>query len=351
MTFRLDPSWGISRKDAKPRVSSKRLNRSVRSTPKNKYLRCKDTHRCSRGWNHFNQTSFNSTFTTQLFSGGKHEPIALFADFENWRQGTQGWEKRKRRDDLKPEGSHWSPFEYESLGPTVASYNTSSNNGLVLNADRLFEQIQKQKTWILEIEDYIDWINEEMNITSLEAHTRFRGDICSEMEVTLHEYKKRLTKEKEKESKLENSQCANVNVNECTLLFNTSDLTLTGVINATGSIGKTPDGTEVAVWTFDSIDIGNDVTVHLTGQRALALLSKSSVFIDANFTAIPGTLGGFPGGYSVSRIDRLNSVCAEKGYESFRCDGDYSLSQLNSNTISNNVNGPGSGSLRIYSYT
>jgi hypothetical protein len=40
------------------------------------------------------------------------------------------------------------------------------------------------------------------------------------------------------------SQCAHVN---CTLLFNTTALTLRGAIDANGTLARTPDGTEVGV--------------------------------------------------------------------------------------------------------
>lgn len=353
-------------------MNSKRLNRSVRPTPKDEYLRCKDTHRCIRGWNYYNQSSSTTSFTMQVFPGGEHKPIPLFADFEDWRQGARGWNKERcdiiegesskckmpiggvkngsyQNESKWPKGAHWSPFDFESLGPSVPSFNSSTNNGLVLNAVHLMEQMQKQEEWVTEIEAYLAWLKNEINTTSLEAHTRFRKDIKSEFSQTISDYEKFLLQEKHKKSILEKSQCANTS--SCALLFNTSSLQLSGIINATGNIGLTPDGTEVAMWTFDSIDIGNEVIVELTGQRALALLSKSSVFIDTNLTVKPGTLGGFPGGYSVSRINRLSSVCAENSrIESFSCSGDYPMSQLNLKTVSNNINGPGSASVQVYSY-
>jgi hypothetical protein len=302
----------------------------------------------------------------QLFSGGRHKQIPLFADFEDWRQGSQGWGKechqscseRKGSESnhnhkhfIKPKGAHWSPFDFRSLGPSVPSFNTSYNNGLVLNAERQSEQLRKQGAWISEIEEYIKWIYNEINTTALEARTRFRKNIQSEIERTLYEYEKMLMKEREKMSILANSQCANVD--PCVLVFNTSNLSLTGIINATGAVGHTPDGTEVAIWTFDSIDLGKEVDIVITGQRAMALLSKSSAFIDTKFTIKSGTLGGFPGGFSISRNNRLQSVCSEtNGIKSpFNCIGDYPLSDIKPDTNSNNINGPGSGSVQIYSFT
>ncbi len=300
----------------------------------------------------------------QIYSGGEHKKIPLFADFEDWTQGTLGWESgcdevnsirceqiRNQNSTTMPKGAHWSPFDFESLGPSIPSFNTSKNEGLVLNAGHLSDQVQRQRAWILDIEKYIKWIHEEINTTSLEAHTRFRKNIQLEMRKTLHDYEEMLRREEEKFSILASSQCANID--PCTLLFNTSDLTLTGAINAKGSIGLTESGDEVAIWAFDSINIGSEVDIVLAGQRALVLLSKSSVMIDTHLISKPGTLGGFPGGYSVSRNNRLQDVChntPDMKHRAFACEGDYGLSEIHSNTISNNINGPGSGSVRIYSF-
>ena len=372
MTFRVDTNWGMSKTSRIYRANSKRLNRSVQPTPKDEYTRCKDTHRCSRGWNSYNQTTSESKFTTQLYAGGKHEDIFLFADFEDWRQGTKGWDKicvdlnhthstcgtkhkRKPTEHANtPVGAHFAPFDYPSLGPSIPSFNSSKNNGLVLNEEHLNEQVRKQKRWISEIESYLQWIREEINITSLEAKIRFRKQIRSELMKTMMDYEDLLSTETHKLNVLKGSQCSKVDKNDCFLLFNSSNLELSGIVNATGSLGFSPDGTEVAIWTFDSIDLGKEVRVHFTGQRALALMSKSSVLIDTNFTIRPGTLGGFPGGYSIARDNRWKSVCQDlssKNKAPFACDGDYPLSKLQNFTVSNNINGPGSASVRVYTFT
>ncbi len=301
----------------------------------------------------------------QRFAGGRHISIPLFTDFEDWRQGTHGWRRschsqspgnscnvdNKKLRNFKPAGAHWSPFIFSSLGPSIPSFNTTTNSGLVLNAKRKMKDIAKQNEWIEEISQYLEWMERESNITSLDAHTRSRKDILKEISVTQYEYEDMLVQEKEKLNILSNSQC----VNACEILFNTSSLELRGTINATGRVGLTPDGTEVAIWTFDSIDLDSNVNVTLTGQRAMALISKSSANIDTSFIAQPGTLGGFPGGYSIFRLKehRLVSVCKEipiltrKG----ECAGDQAVSKMSSLNISNNVNGPGSPSLRFYSFT
>lgn len=361
VTFALDPTWGVSNRYFKAlRWNSKYVSRAVRPTSEAAaYERCKATHRCSRGWSYYNQSRAEKLSTMQRFAGGKHKVIPLFADFEDWREGTRGWKQNLRstvsslRTSLP--GAHWSPFDFASLGPKVPSFNTTFNSGLVLNRASLDRQLEQQSLWMEHIREYIDWLKEKKESSSLDARTRSRSEIRAAMNSTITEYKAMLDHEESKYSNLSNSQCRGEHTN-CTLVFNTSNLELTGVINATGTIAQTPDGIDVVIWSFDSIDLDENVYVTLTGQRSMALLSRSSIRIDAMLVASPGTLGGFPGGFSVSRKsrDRLMSVCSETksirrdfGHE---CSGDQSIATLQgkSQTISNNVNGIGSGSVRVY---
>lgn len=357
VTFRVDQSWGLSGLTSYERTHSRRLNRSVRSSSSSPYERCKGTQRCSRGWTQFDSSASSSTYTMQRFAGGRHSKIPLFADFEDWRQGTQGWKRTKENFQMGPTsnfnltGAHWSPLDFASLGPSVPSFNTTVNSGLILNAQRKEIDLSRQNGWISDIKKYIDWINAEINTTSLDALTRSRKDIIAEMQRTLREYEIFLVEEERKLQVLSNSQCTKT----CELHFNTSSLQLNGTINGTASIGFTPDGTEVAVWTFDSIDLDKNVKIYLTGQRAMALMSKSSVHIDTGFVAQPGTLGGFPGGYSIFRLKehRLVSICDEIPVLTRRgeCAGDQGLSNMSSLKNSNNVNGPGSPSVRFHAFT
>jgi hypothetical protein len=368
VTFRVDPTWGVSNKHKAPRKESRYLVRSVQpSTSADAYERCKATHRCSRGWTWYNQSSSVGSSTMQTFAGGRHDEVPLFADFEDWRQGSQGWKwsgsEMGHDYTIPPTGAHWSPFDFDALGPQIPSYNTTSNNGLVLNSESLEKQLEQQTKWMDRLRDYIGWLGMEMNNTSsLDAMTRSRSDIRRQMTRTMNEYEDRLLREeKPKHATLSQTQCRS-GKEECALLFNTSSLELTGIINATGLVDTTPDGTEVAVWTFDSIDIDEYVNVTVTGQRAMALLSRSSVRINADIVVPPGTLGGFPGGYSISRrpSDRLNSVCAKDidptKIVGEKCIGDRAITTLLTSSngsgwppiASNNVNGPGSASARVY---
>ncbi|KAK1738925.1 glycosyl hydrolase (family 43) [Skeletonema marinoi] len=315
------------------------------------YERCKATRRCPRAWSSYNQSSSESSHTLQAFRNGQHSTVPLFLDFEDWRQGTRGWKQscRRGRDDIclptslhetttNIAGAHWNPFDFESLGPSIPAARDEWNNGLEYKA-------------------LVHWMDEEFQhgLTD-DASIRSREEI--RMNIT--DYSEVISSEELILDMLTQSQCSAV---ECNLLFNTSDATLTGAVNATGVIATTPDGTEVALWAFDSIDIDENVNITLTGQRAMALVSRSSVRINATLYALPGTLGGFPGGFSVARrsSDRLVRVCNEqvdlRGFldvcqaKSPCCPGDQPINELARGIVSNNVNGPGSPSTRVYLFT
>jgi hypothetical protein len=194
---------------------------------------------------------------------------------------------------------------------------------------------------------------------------------------------------------LSRSQCAltdpiSNHLDGCRLQFNTSAVSLIGLTNETifGVVARTKQGTPVAVFTFDSIELGPEVNVTLVGQRPLVLLSRSSVIINTTFEVKPGTLGGFMGGYSWGRrpedllSDTPNDLLLRHlpsmheigkpafmdddnvelyrsgfsssgggGYDSFSHDSSASGDGGNMTTASNNVNGPGSGNVRNYQYT
>ena len=125
-------------------------------------------------------------------------------------------------------------------------------------------------------------------------------------------------------------------------------------------VKRTAQGTEVALFTFNSIYLGPEVKVIVVGQRALALLSKTTMVINTTIEAAPGTLGGFPGGGSVARYfnDALNDlprpifICDLNDYCSFNTSlYDVKATPAERASItSNNVNGPGSGNLRINAF-
>ena len=71
-------------------------------------------------------------------------------------------------------------------------------------------------------------------------------------------------------------------------------------------------------------------------------MSRSSTRINTSFVAHPGTLGGFPGGYSIARDpgDRLDDDPRDAPL------GDGAV--LEGASPSNNVNGPGAPSVRVH---
>ncbi|KAL3801395.1 hypothetical protein HJC23_007005 [Cyclotella cryptica] len=370
VTFRIDPTWGISQKSKRFRQFTKFLSLPIPPTSDDAYERCKATLRCPRASSYYNQTSAQTSHTMQTFDGGEQVEASLFLGFEDWRQGIKSWRQSCRKgivksclpkresenNHAKPIGAHFSPFDYEPLGPSVQSYGKLWNSGLVLNKKGLQKDIESQISLIKKYESLVEWLDREyIYAVTDDVKLLSRHDIRA----NITRYRDLISEEKRILQALSESQCINV---KCNLLFNTSNALLIGAVNATGLIARTPNGTEVAIWTFDSIDIDENVNVSITGQRAMVLLSRSSLRINTTLHALPGTIGGFPGGLSVARRreDRLIRVCSEQvDTREFLdicegkscCPGDQPISQLASGIISNNVNGPGSPSVRVYLFT
>ena len=389
VTCNVDPVWGISGYYALPRNNSKHKLYSTPSSSradtliKNDYERCKQTHRCSRGWHLYNQTTGDTFSTTQLFPNGYHENIPLFLDFENWKEGTRGWSishpsvhntsrnnsildacyriRGNATYNLLPLPAYkWCPFLFPSSQLKLTDNYEAITNELILN-DELFDDHKlHQSNKIVDIVNQIKWTEEYMDRAILDAEYWARIHVKHKAANIIEQLENQLRRENMKLQSILNPCNHTAN---CEITFNTSSLKLYGAMNTTGSIYKTPDGTELAVWSFDSIDISNRVNITVTGQRALALLSRSSIKIDTPILVSSGTLGGFPGGYSVSRKkgDRFHRICKEinasiETFEKFfdnGCEGDVPVNKLidNYDIISNNVNGPGSGSTRVYSMT
>ncbi len=71
----------------------------------------------------------------------EHVEVPLFLDFEDWRRGIRGWEQSCRVGDTdlclpsytiddayhKPPGAHWSPFDFDTLGPSVPTFGKTWN--------------------------------------------------------------------------------------------------------------------------------------------------------------------------------------------------------------------------------
>jgi len=322
-----------------------------------------------------NQSTNDITYYHRLFEDGQQFPVNLFLDFEDWRIGTRGfsWDgiipptqegmtsipdaRAKKLYTMR--GSHFFPFDFPSLGPNIPCYRDERNQGLILDRQLQYAQILKQQALVDDLEGRIDWSVENIEWAVMGPVLRSRKDVKSTMEFVIQDYTDWYDNEVQELSELTSSMCVET---QCTITFDTNTLQLTGAITGQGSLRKTDIGTEVACFAFNSIYLGPETEVILIGQRALSIISKTSMFINTTIQAQPGTIGGFQGGYSVARLttEALNDfpksifICDLGGY----CDGNRTL--LGNGTLrvltddevadirTNNVNGPGSGNLRIH---
>jgi hypothetical protein len=397
VTIRVDQQWGISntegilRKSSAPftyryydydprhlttdRVIKQRRPPSLVTD----YSRCKANRRCNWGIIDLNQTTNDVRYYHQLFERGQLLPINLFLDFEDWRLGTRGfsWDgdipptqagmtsiPKARAKAGTIRGAHFWPFDQTPLGPDIPSFMQERNQGLILDRRLHNRQIGFQEALVYDLEGRVSWIDENLEVARMDAKRRSRKDVKIAM---LHErdhFTHWLSNERDELIQLNTSQCTLI---KCSILFNTSSLLLTGAINAQGIIGYTGLNTEVAVFSFNSIYLGPDTEVTVVGQRALVLVSKTSAIINTTFSASPGTLGGFPGGGSVARlvnqslddhptiipICELGNYCLNRSTSS-SSGSDSGYRRLSDeerrSLVSNNVNGPGSGNLRIYPF-
>jgi hypothetical protein len=397
VTIRVDPTWGVSQMYGTKRTGaplstirqyeydSRRLNEPTRSAFITPYDRCKANLRCNWGVVDLDQSSNNARFFQRLFERGQLYDAVLFLDFEDWRMGCRGinWNGdipptdigftsfTKARANLgKITGAHFWPFDQDGLGPTIPAYLTETNQGLVLDRALQIQQVITQQNLVSDLTGRVEWLEENIEVAAMGPILRSRYDVRANLSSVKADFERWLFNEQQELIQLNSSMC--VYTAECTILFNTSSLELTGAIVGTGVVKNTSAGTEVAIFTFNSIYLGPEVHVKVVGQRALALLSKTAAIINTTIDVAPGTLGGFPGGGSVARLhrDMLNDqptpifIC-DLG---FYCDESRQFSTnrsllINSSTsfisgwndrgevlVSNNVNGPGSASVRVQAF-
>ena len=254
-------------------------------------------------------------------------------------------------------GAHFWPFDQDSLGPDIPCYLDERNQGLVLDRMLQRSQIDKQEALVSDLLGRIEWLEENIEWADMGPELRSRKDVRQDLLWRKADFTNWWANEVDELRELNMSQCSTA---DCNLLFNTTSLELTGVISGTGVIRTTDAGTEVAVFSFNSIILGPEVKVTLVGQRALSLVSKTTAIINTTFEAVPGTIGGMQGGGSVARYesDRLSDtprdifICDIGRY----CNNGTTTSDmkygyaLNESFVSNNVNGLGSGNLRVHSF-
>ena len=204
------------------------------------YERCKQTHRCARGYADYDTLNASHSFSSSVFaldphntsSANRSRVAALFADFEEWTIGTHGWTLASNFLTVPPNstnssstaGPHFNTFDL----PLQGHLRTSASDTVIFDTDELIMRIHRSN------------------------HTGF------------------------------------VNATNTTEQVN-------------GSVGITAEGTEVAVFNFLSIRLGGRVVFQ--GNRALSLLSRTSAVVQTEVKVPPGTLGGFPGGADIGRYN------------------------------------------------
>ncbi|KAH8073924.1 hypothetical protein JL721_2476 [Aureococcus anophagefferens] len=328
VTVRVDPAWGVSGVDGAPRTTSSEhipyAARGNESLPFHGYAahalspgyeRCKATQRCARGYEHYDVAAAAYYHTSQVFAGGAHVPADLFAGFENWRSGSHGWAPRGSSwSGLNgsvpggegvgaPRGAHFAPMRFDRLGPQIRTVDAWGwcherqpcgpfwNGGLVLNERQQHKDVVLQAMLVENVEDDLRWIESWDETALLDADGR---------KVVLED--------------LTASQCENVT--SCSLLFNTSSMVMTGALEVVGTVATMPGGEEVAVFAFDSIELGPEVNVDAVGQRP-----------------------------SLSRVGRDPGDVLDDDPRDVPL-GDPAI--LSGTTASNNVNGPGAPSVRVH---
>eukprot|EP01038_Epipyxis_sp_PR26KG_P012059 gene12059-16136_t len=383
VTLRTDPTWGVSQTFTSPRPAGslftlryyeydqERLNDPIRSSLIQPYDRCKANRRCNWGLVEHDQYTNDVRFFQRLFERGTLFETNLFLDFEDWRIGSRGFSwngyipptksgytsiPKARAADGIIRGAHFWPFDQASLGPDIPCYLTERNQGLVLDRKLQNKQINQQEALIKDIKGRTEWIEENIEVAQMNAVLRSRKDVRANLTWVKADYHHWYMNEVAELVELNTSQCVST---RCMIQFNTSSLELTGAITGTGVVKYTSSGTEVALFSFNSIYLGPEVEVILVGQRALSLVSKTSIVINTTILVKPGTIGGFQGGGSVARYesDQLSDnprsifICSLGNYCNFGSANSSSDSSLsNEAIISNNVNGPGSGNLRINTF-
>lgn len=338
------------------------------------------------------QYTNDARFFQRLFDRGTLFETNMFLDFEDWRMGARGFSwtgyipptaqgatsvPKARAPDGVIRGAHFWPFDQASLGPDIPCYLTERNQGLVLDRSLQRAQIDAQAALVDDLAGRIDWLSENIEDASMRPELRSRKDVRANLTWVKADFTYWWQNEVDELIQLNTSQCIE---KDCVIMFNTSSLSLTGAINDTGKkldhcfllyiysyyilfylspgvVRKSAAGTEVAVFTFNSIYLGPEVKVVVVGQRALALVSKTTMVINTTIQAAPGTLGGFQGGGSVARY--FTDALSDHPRPIFICDlnnyctnnNQFNASEAErANITSNNVNGPGSGNLRINAF-
>jgi hypothetical protein len=195
-----------------------------------------------------NQTSNDVRYYHQLFNNGYLFGVQLFLDFEDWRLGSRGftWEgnippteigqtsiPKARADDGKIRGAHFWPYDQISLGPDIPCFMKERNQGLVLDRSLLHSQIENQESLVSDLVGRVSWLDENIEVASMGPGLRSRKDVRQNLTSVKEDFKHWLHNERDELQQLDTSQCI---LKNCSLLFNTSSLELTGVISGKGKV-------------------------------------------------------------------------------------------------------------------
>eukprot|EP00605_Chrysophyceae_sp_TOSAG23-4_P001786 GSChrysophyteH1.ASY1.ANO1.1975.1 assembled CDS len=327
VTIRVNPLWGVSGMNPQKRKSEARFTKKyyeyepgrladpIRYSLLTPYDRCKQNHRCNWGQYQLDQSTNDVKYFQRLFDRGNMYGVNLFLDFEDWRLGSRGFSWKgyipptqagktsipmARALDGVIRGAHFWPFDQASLGPDIPCYLDERNQGLVLDRTLQQAQIRKQEALVTDLDARIAWMWDNVEWSDMGPELRSRKDVRTSQEWKRADFRNWWLNEVYELKLLNSSMCSEL---DCWLRFDTSTLQLTGAIEGTGVIRKTDLGTEVAVFSFNSITLGPEVKVTIVGQRAISLVSKTTFILNTTIFAEPGTIGGMQGGGSVGRFD------------------------------------------------
>lgn len=104
---------------------------------------------------------------------------------------------------------------------------------------------------------------------------------------------------------------------------------------------------------FTQVYLGPEITIEVTGQRAMALLSRGSLILNTSIVVEPSTLGGFPGGGGVARDSARREVLLSPPSvpPAFPLGSLINGSLADMDVPSYNTNGLGAASYRYYLFT
>ena len=257
------------------------------------YERCKATNRCNRAMTQYVIDEGRYLFQKQRFRGGRPENADLFLNFEDWMAGTLGLgvdhvrgsgfccadqegvvciEDALRRYRVsvvtsctslpllpplfqayllgyneKTKGAHFNSFDYRNSFPLLPSADDLALAQATPGYTREF--------------DY------HLVFNSSDIKLAFNTTYPPTLVIT-------------------NTTCAAAKTVQPTAYINT-----TCTFTVPGFQRLTDKGTQVGLFNFRSIYLGPTVNVTVAGNRAMVLVSRSTVILDTKIVVQPGTLG------------------------------------------------------------